>query len=51
MVPNISFRPADCVAAMPSAQIICCSSSPSSLPAAAAPPKTPAVPVMWNPRS
>jgi hypothetical protein len=34
---------------MPSAHVICCSFKPSSLPAAAAAPNTPAVPVMCHP--
>ena len=49
--PNISRRPTGCVAASPSAQIICCSERPSTRPLAAAAPKTPAVPVMCHPRS
>ena len=51
MLPNISRKPAACVAAMPSAQVMRCSFSPSSLPAAAAAPKVPAVPVMCQPRA
>ena len=50
-VPNISRNPDDCVPAMPSAHVICCSSRPSSLPQAAADPNTPAVPVMCQPVS
>ena len=49
--PNISRKPTGCAAAKPNAQTICCSLSPSSLPHAAAAPKTPAVPVMCQPRS
>ena len=51
IVPNISRRPEDWVAAIPSAQTICCSFRPSSLPQAAAAPITPAVPVMCQPVS
>ncbi len=51
MVPNISFKPTGCAAASPNAQIIRCSSSPSSLPTAAAAPNTPVVPVMCQPAS
>ena len=36
---------------MPSAQIICCSFKPSSLPHAAALPNTPQLPVMCQPMS
>ena len=49
--PNISRRPTGWVAASPSAHTICCSVSPKALPHAAAAPKTPAVPVMCQPRS
>jgi hypothetical protein len=51
IVPNISRRPEDCVAARPSAQRIRCSESPIAFPTAAAAPKTPVVPVMCQPRS
>ena len=44
-------RPAAWVAAMPSAHVICCSSSSSSLPHAAAAPNTPHVAVMCQPTS
>ena len=49
--PNDSRKPTGCEAARPSAQIICCSLRPSSLPTAAAAPNTPAVPVMCQPTS
>ena len=49
--PKDSRKPTGCEAARPSAQTICCSFRPSSLPAAAAAPNTPAVPVMCQPTS
>ena len=51
MEPKDSRRPTGCEAASPSAQTICCSVSPISLPVAAAAPNTPAVPVMCQPTS
>src|SRR5437660_12663603 len=47
--PRHSQRPADWVAAVPSAHTIGCTPSPSSLPAAAAEANTPQVEVMCQP--
>jgi hypothetical protein len=48
-VPRHSHKPAACVAALPSAHIICCGLSAKSLPLPAAAPNTPQVAVMCQP--
>ena len=51
MLPNISRNPDACVAASPSAQTVCVSSSCNKRALAAAAPNTPAVEVMCQPTS